>query len=271
MTQSVDCLIVGGGPAGLTAAVYVARFRLSVVVIDAGDSRAAQIPCTRNQACFPEGISGRDLLDRMRQHAIRSGARLERGVVTGLTIDGDAFAVAASGGARVARAVLLATGLSNRRPPMSDDVHAAALAAGRLRYCPVCDGFEVSDQNVAVIGTGEHGVKEALFLRSYTDRVTMISPGATHDLTAAQVKRLDEASVVVLDGPVREIALEGEGLGFVCGVGRRSFEAVYPAMGSVVHSRLAAAVGAGLTDDGCIKVDAHQRTSITGLYAAGDL
>jgi len=74
-----------------------------------------------------------------------------------------------------ARTVLLATGVTNRRPDMPDSVHDAALAQGRLRYCPVCDGFEVTDQRVAVIGTGARGVKEAEFLRSYTRDVTLVA------------------------------------------------------------------------------------------------
>ncbi len=82
--EPADCLIVGGGPAGLTAAIYAGRFRLSTVVIDAGESRASLIPSTRNQAGFPDGVSGSELLDRMRAQAARFGARLVAGRVTAI-------------------------------------------------------------------------------------------------------------------------------------------------------------------------------------------
>src|SRR5438046_3548531 len=80
----LDCLIVGGGPAGLTAAIYLARFHLDILVVDGGKSRAARIPCTRNHAGFPDGISGKDLLQRMRDQACKYGAKIETEQVTKL-------------------------------------------------------------------------------------------------------------------------------------------------------------------------------------------
>jgi thioredoxin reductase (NADPH) len=87
----IDCLIIGGGPAGLTAAIYLARFRLRTMLIDAGKSRAGLIPCTNNHAGFPSGISGEELLSRMRQQARRFGAELHDGYVRALNKDGAGF------------------------------------------------------------------------------------------------------------------------------------------------------------------------------------
>jgi threonine dehydrogenase-like Zn-dependent dehydrogenase len=111
----IDCLIVGGGPAGLTAAIYLSRFRLSVVVVDAGDSRAALIPLTRNHAGFPDGISGQALLARMREQAELYGARMISARVEALEIAPEDFLVRCSTGAFRARAVLLATGVTDER------------------------------------------------------------------------------------------------------------------------------------------------------------
>ncbi len=175
--SSIDCLIVGGGPAGLTAAIYAARFRLKTVVVDAGNSRAALIPCTRNHAGFPDGIAGAELLERMRQQAVEYGVDVRRGLVGALTGKAGAFSVTLGDGEVLqARAVILATGVSNHRPPTMDEaLHAEALARGLLRYCPVCDGFEVIDKDVGVIGEGSRAIKEARFLRAFTDRVTIIA------------------------------------------------------------------------------------------------
>ena len=270
--ELVDCLIVGGGPAGLTAAIYAARFRLRTVVIEAGDSRAAQIPCTRNHAGFPEGISGLDLLERMRSQAMRFGVEVRRGRIG--TIEGGAgeFSVRLPDSAVLrARAVILATGVSNHRPDIDRELHDRALQRGLLRYCPVCDGFEVTDKNVAVIGAGARAVKEATFLRAYTDRVAIVSPDADDGFDAAQRADLKAIGVAILGGPAAGFRIEPDGLSVEAAGQRFTFDSIYPALGSTARSELARGLGADLTDEGCVKVDAHQRTSVSGLYAAGDV
>jgi thioredoxin reductase (NADPH) len=177
-----DCLVVGGGPAGLTAAIYLARYHLSVTVVDEGRSRAAQIPLTRNLAGFPEGISGEDLLARMRQQALLYGARTESGRVRRLEQAADYFLAIVDGAILCARSVLLATGVINRRPPMIDpETHDRAVERGFLRYCPVCDGYEATDQRIAVFGSGERALAEAVFLRGFSRDVTLIADDPDFD------------------------------------------------------------------------------------------
>src|SRR5881392_1974050 len=128
----LDCLIVGGGPAGLTAAIYLARFHLDVLVVDAGKSRAAWIPCTRNVSGFPDGIKGTELLERMRDQACKYGAKIETEFITKLERDEQTglFTATWGSGCRQARIVLLATGVANRRPPIDEKLHDEALARG---------------------------------------------------------------------------------------------------------------------------------------------
>lgn len=266
-----DCLIIGGGPAGLTAAIYAARFHLSVQVVDAGDSRAAQIPLTRNHAGFPEGISGVALLERMREQAVLFGTELTAGRVTALRRDPDGFFATLADREIPARSVLLATGVTNRQPLMDKGLHDAAVRQGRLRYCPVCDGFEVTDQVVAVVGRGPRAAREAEFLRSYTAKVSLIGLTGEDGLDEAMRARLDAIGVKHFAGPAYDFRLENDGLGLTCAAGRLNFDAVYPSLGSDVHSSLARALGAAVTNDGCVEVDAHQRTRVPGLYAAGDV
>ncbi len=267
-----DCLIVGGGPAGLTAAIYAARFRLKTVVADAGASRAALIPCTRNHAGFPDGISGVELLDRMWAQAIRFDVQARHRRVLTLSGQAGGFTARLAGGETLrARAIILATGVSNHRPDMDDELHTLALQRGLLRYCPVCDGFEVTDRNVGVIGEGARAVKEATFLRAYTRRVTVIAPTADLGLDASQTSALAAIGVTVVPGPATDFRIEAAGLSLLAADRRLTFDSVYPALGSTVQSDLAASLGADLTQDRCIKVDAHQRTSVEGLYAAGDV
>ena len=267
-----DCIIVGAGPAGLTAAIYLARFHLSIRLFDSGTSRAALIPCTRNHAGFPEGISGLELLARMLQQAERYGATRELARVTRIERADDGFVVRAEAREFRARTVLVATGVINNRPTGLDDaLHAEALAAGLLRYCPICDGYDVTDKRVAVIGTGDHATAEALFLRGYTADLTLISPEAEHDLDAQCMAELDRAGIARVDGPCAGYAIEDGRLALDTGRGRLGFDSVYPALGSRVRSDLAAEAGAKVSADGCLVVDSHQRTNVPGLFAAGDV
>ncbi|WP_277980795.1 NAD(P)/FAD-dependent oxidoreductase [Sphingomonas phyllosphaerae] len=267
-----DCLIIGAGPAGLTAAIYLARYHLSIRLLDSGSSRAAMIPCTHNHAGYPDGIAGTELLRLMLTQAEKYGARREPAKVTGLAQDGDGFVATTDHGTHRARTVLLATGVVNHRPHgLLPEVHDPALARGLLRYCPVCDGYEVTDKRVAVIGTGDRGMREALFLRGFTRDITLIAPEAEHLLDSACADALDDAGVVRVDGPCGGYAIEGDEFALDTAHGRMAFDSVYPALGSRIRSHLAVEAGARASEDGCLEVDDHQRTSVPGLFAAGDV
>ena len=269
----LDCLIIGAGPAGLTAAIYLARFHLSLRVVDEGRSRAGWIPCTRNVPGFPDGISGNELLERMRAQAEKYGAAFTRGRVSRLDRSGPVFEAEWGEGSASARTVLLATGVRNRRPDMDEELHDDALARGLIRYCPICDGYEVTDKKVGVIGSGSHGVAEAMFLRGYTADITLIAPDKAHALAPADQERLQALGIKTVDGPSRGVA-PARGLHRR----RRPPRATTRSTASIRRwartctTELAAQVGVELSaETGCILVDSHQRTSVPGLYAAGDV
>ncbi|MBW6530065.1 NAD(P)/FAD-dependent oxidoreductase [Sphingomonas sp. RRHST34] len=267
-----DCLIIGAGPAGLTAAIYLARYHLSIRLFDSGSSRAAMIPCTHNHAGYPDGIAGTELLRLMLTQAEKYGARREPVKVTALAREDDGFVATTDRGTHRAHTVLLATGVVNHRPHgLLPEVHDPALARGLLRYCPVCDGYEVTDKRVAVIGTGDRGMREALFLRGFTRDITLIAPEAEHLLDQACADALDEAGVMRVDGPCGGYAIEGDRLALDTARGRMAFDSIYPALGSRIRSHLAIEAGARASEDGCLEVDDHQRTSVPGLFAAGDV
>ena len=269
----LDCLVIGGGPAGLTAAIYLARFHLDALVVDGGKGRAAMIPCTRNHAGYPDGISGAELIRRMKEQAQRYGAKIIDGTVSRLEQDKDSglFEAEWGSGPVQARSVLLATGVTNRRPPMDEALHDDALARGQIRYCPICDGFEVTDKKVGVLGSGGRGVAEALFLRGYTADVTLIAPDKATSVSAAERSALEKAGIETVDGPAEAVAIANDSITVDTAEGHFTFDSVYPALGSDVHCQLATMVGARLGDDGCVGVDSRMRTSVEGVYAAGDL
>jgi len=273
MAEPLDCLVIGGGPAGLTAAIYLARFHLGILVVDGGKSRASWIPCTRNHAGFPEGISGKDLLERMREQACKYGAKLQTEFVTKLERDEESGLYTATwgSGSALARSVLIATGVTNRRPPMDEELHDEALSRGLVRYCPICDGYEVTDKRVGVIGSDSHGVAEAVFIRSYTADVTLIAPDKALRLKPEDSQKLKDAGIECVDGPAQAVAMDRNCIVVDTAEGHYAFDSIYPALGSDTHTQLAEMVAAELSSDDCIRVDSHQRTSVPGLYAAGDV
>jgi thioredoxin reductase (NADPH) len=268
-----DCVIIGGGPAGLTAAIYLARFRLDILVVDSGKSRAAGIPCTRNVPGFPDGIAGPQLLLRMRDQASRHGAKIVSEVVTKLEQGehDEPFTVAWGSGSRRSRTVLLATGVTNRRPPIDEELHTDAVARGLIRYCPICDGYEITDKKIGVIGSDRRGVAEALFLRSYTSDITLIAPDKALSLKAEDREKLRASRIESVNGPARAVAITSDCILVETAEGTYAFDSIYPALGSDTHVQLAEQVGAKLSTDNCIVVDSHMRTSVSGLYAAGDV
>lgn len=267
-----DCLIVGGGPAGLTAALYLARFHRRVVVVDKGEGRLRMIPRTHNLAGYPQGIRGVDLLDEMRDQATRYGAKLLEAEVTALRhADGliEADVTGAASAIR-ARTVLLATGVVNQRPPLDAATHDRAVTEGLLRYCPICDGYEQSGKRIAVLGGDRHGLAEAVFLRSYSRDVTLVSLIGLA-LDPDELAEAERAGVALAPAPVSHFGLdEGEVRLTLADGTRLVFDTLYVALGTHTRNHLGRMLGTRLVDDQCFVTDAHQRTTAKGVYAAGD-
>jgi thioredoxin reductase (NADPH) len=154
---------------------------------------------------------------------------------------------------------------------MDEKLHDEALSRGLVRYCPICDGYEVTDKRVGVIGSDSHGVAEALFIRSYTADVTLIAPDKALSLSEDDRQKLKDAEIECVDGPAQAVAITGDCIVVDTAEGHHTFDSIYPALGSDTHTQLAEMVGARLSDDQSIVVDRHMRTDVPGLYAAGDV
>lgn len=263
-----EVLVIGAGPAGLTAATYLARFRRRVLVADGGAPRACWIPVSHNMPGFPSGITGDAILKRMTEQAQEYGALIEPGRVEGLARDGDRFTATLNGRQVRVRAVLLATGVLDHHPDLPGVERAIERAL--VRICPICDGYEAIDKAVAVIGEDDKGVREAAFLRTYSDRVTLIHIGPPDALgEQAEMERL---GIELIRAPIDNVELEGDRVTALSWGGTfRAFDLVYSALGTSPNAALAHGLGARTGEDGRLFVDAHQKTSIDGLYAAGDV
>ena len=266
--DSPEVLIVGAGPAGLTAATYLARFRRRVLVADGGAPRACWIPVSHNMPGFPEGITGDAILKRMTDQATEYGAVIESGRVERLTRDGDAFVARINNRDVRVRAVLLATGVIDHHPNLPGVERA--IERSLVRICPICDGYEAIDKAVAVIGDDDKGVREAAFLRTYSDRVTLIHTGSGDALTGQD--EMERLGIELIRAPIDNVQLEGDRVTALSWGGTfRTFDLVYSALGTSANAELARALDARIGEDGRLFVDQHQATSVKGLYAAGDV
>ena len=269
----VDALVIGAGPAGLTAAMYLTRFKRRVRVVHDGTARALWVPRTRNVPGFPDGIVGEELIERMTDHARRYGAEIMFGRVATLERTAGHFrATLEESPSITARAVILATGVDTNLAELDEGDHRTVVRDGVLRYCPICDGFEHRDERIAVLGSDLHGAAEAMFLRQFSRDVTLI-PKWRVALSDAQREELTGSGVVVLEGQVerlaataRDIAVQMRGE-----PAARRFDILYPAFGSRPRSELAAALGALADDAGCLPFHAFSDGLLPGLYAAGDV
>jgi thioredoxin reductase (NADPH) len=274
----LDCLIIGAGPAGLTAAIYLARFRRTVMIVDSGFSRASLIPASHNCPGFPEGVSGTQLLHLLRKQAEHFNVSVKTGEVTALKRAGSAFEAATAGGAESigaspavrATTVLLATGTADRIRNIPNWV--TGVKRGLIRLCPICDAYEAKDQKIAVLSSSaQKGIKHALFLRSYTPTLTLILSEATLD--EAERRKLRREGIDVIEdnpGSIRVIGRARPTITLSDGK-ELCFDVIYPMLGESPRSALATQLGARCNKEGKLIVDRHQRTTVPALYAAGDV
>ncbi|MBB1491376.1 NAD(P)/FAD-dependent oxidoreductase [Paracoccus sp. MC1862] len=268
--EPLDCLIVGGGPAGLTAAIYLGRFHRRVAVVDKGEGRLQMVPRSHNHPGYPEGVTGVNLLEDMREQATRYGATLLPGEVTAITREGELFLAETDEGRVSARTVMLGTGVVNHRPPLDEATHADAVARGLLRYCPICDAYEQTGKRIGVLGGNRHGLAEAMFLRSYSRDITLI-PMTGMRLDEDERDQAGEARVDIVERPMSALNFDNDCVQVTLEDGQRLvFDTLYVALGTHTRNELGVMLGIELAEGQCFVTDERQRTTIPGIYAAGD-
>lgn len=271
--KQLDCLVVGAGPGGLTAAIYLARFRRRALVLDGGASRAELIPTAHNFPGFPDGVSGTKLLGRLREQAANHAVELRKGRVLSLRRENGGFLAVLDGEEIRASTVVLATGVIDRYPDVPGLQEATI--KGLVRWCPICDGFDVTDQSVAILAPANDGLRHALFLRTYTARLTLLAQHDGAGLDDQDRHTLEEAGISLVTEPVisfKESAGGGR-IQVLFASGREAeFDTLYPMSGSSVQGQLATDLGAAVCETtGDLEVDEQQSTSVPGLYAVGDV
>lgn len=263
-----NVVIVGAGPAGLAAAMYLGRFHRKPLVVDAGGSRALWIPASHNIPGFTQGISGPKLLSRLRAQAARYGAEFRQGTVSGISRRDKNFALTVRGRTLTTRFVILATGVKDRFPQLAGVAEAALRSV--LRFCPICDGFEATGKRIAVIGNGELGEHEAKFLfQTYSRNVSYLNLG---EANCARDAALEAGGIIVRNVRLDELQIKREALSLTSRGGpAEKYDVFYSALGCVPQHQLATSLGAVCDKTMALTVNKHQQTSVNGLYAAGDI
>lgn len=270
-----DCLIVGGGPGGLTAAIYLRRFRRDVILVDKGNSRLSWIPVSHNYPGFPDGVHGQDLLDNLRCQLGRYDGQVTAGEITRLTREDGVFVAAYRGEQEIgeirARNVLIATGVADAGMPMENFVEA--VGCGAIRLCPVCDGYDVLDQRVAVVTSNTNPVGHALFVRTFTPWVTLFERNRDTLVDEVTRAKLNQAAVEYVTSPLKGVTMSADMKPILHTEDGRDleFDVLYPMLGENARSDLAADLGALTAECSKLVVDDGQQTTVPGLYAIGDV
>jgi thioredoxin reductase (NADPH) len=269
--SAVDCLIIGGGPAGLTAAIYLARFRREILLVDDAQSRAELIPSSHNYPGY-RGISGRELLQTLRTQTAQYDVVQEKQTVTELNRKPNGtFAAGLKNGRTVfAKRVLLATGIVDHSPDVPG--LKQVVDHGTIRFCPICDGYEALDRHIGVLGPAEHAAAKALFLRTYSRTITFLPTDDPKAVPASLEGELRAAGIVIAPARVVDVEVEREQITAVMADGHRcTVDVLYPALGSTIRSGLALKLGARNSKAGGLIANARQQTSVRHLFAAGDV
>lgn len=253
-------LIIGGGPAGLSAAIYAARAGLDATVVCKDGGALDKTDKIENYFGFADVISGPELLARGRAQAQRLGAKLVQGEVTGVEYAERGFAVKTTAGAFAADAVILATGAPRATPP----IPGVREFEGRgVSYCAICDAFFYRGKAVAVLGEGEYALEEARTLLPVAASVTLLTGGAPAPDSLPDGLRVDTRQVAAVEGgdKVARVAFaEGEPL---------DVDGVFIAYGTAGSGDFARKLGAQV-DGNRIQIGENGATAVPGLFAAGD-
>jgi thioredoxin reductase (NADPH) len=270
LNELLDCVIIGGGPAGLTAGIYLARYRRKAMIFDGENSRAAKIPLSHNYPGFPQGISGNALLEKLREQLSHYHLPIMKDVVHSVKqINQEQFLIQAKDAQVYAKNIILATGVEDIEPHLADVNDA--LQKGLIRHCPVCDAFEVIDKKIAVIGHGKAGLGEAFFLRDYTPHITLMTLGKEDNWTSKDLKNIQQAQISLISQDIKAIEFYSNYTRITLLDSRIvEFDGLYSALGCINNNQIATELNLKMKE-GCLIVDKHQQTSMKGVYAAGDI
>lgn len=268
-----EAAVIGAGPGGLVAALYLRRFMRSTLLASAGASRASWIPKTHNLLGYRKGISGKAILARLQEQLDDVG--IERGFGE-CRVDpfGRGFKIACGDRTFTADRVIIATGMTDTQPAIENIEKLRR--TGLLRYCPICDAYEYRNKKLLVLAQDAHGLKTASFLSGFSKRVSVLWPTSGKLPSRLERERKWRGGPLLVGTLVsmKENGSESLEISYANEQGRTltaRYDACYVALGSIINdSAFRHLKKIERDEDGCVVTSSHQETGQPGLYAVGD-
>jgi thioredoxin reductase (NADPH) len=260
--------IIGGGPTGLSAAIYTSRADRRTLVFDDGGGTTRDVDTMENVYGFPDGVTGPELVEVGREHARKYGARIVEEEVVRVAADGDQYRVETAVDKYTFDGIILATGASYERPAIAN---VEPFEGQGVSYCVECDAYFYRDRPVAVIGTDNYAATEALMLLDYTDDVRLLTNGSPLEANDDLQTRLDEAGIPVIDDRLDQLTGDEVLRAAVTRDGREiSIDGLFVALGTAGGTDLAEMLGVPVENDSIV-TEPDQSTPVDRVYAAGDV
>jgi thioredoxin reductase (NADPH) len=266
--EAREVIVIGGGIAGLSAAIYLGRAQRDTLVVDSGHSMAKWEPKVENYLGFPKGVDGEDLLKYGRAQARRHEVEFIEDEVADLSADDSTFLLRGKEGTYRCNRLLLATGIFHIPP----EIPGVKECLGHsMFFCKDCDGYRVRGKQIAIIGANNEAVEYALGMLHYSACVIVATNGEKAHWDEQHATWLEEYEIP--EHPARIVECDRRdcqvrGLAFADGR-EVKIDYIFTTRGDIFHTDLAEKVGAKLDRDGQIEVDHCMRTSVPRLYAAG--
>lgn len=269
-----DVIIVGGGPAGLTAGIYTSRHGLRTILFEGeafGGKAKGHHPID-NYPGFPDGITGEELMDRFIAQTKKFGVEFKKENVVEIQPFGDLKMIATRSGVYQSKSIILATGIQRKQLMVPGETEFKGRG---VSYCSICDGPLFKDRVVAVIGSGNEAIEEASRMAETAEKVYAIPGLEGYKVDEMKISELEKnEKVEVIDG-VKVESIEGETYVTNIKLSNASskildVDGVFISLERVPTTQIIRNAGIDTNENGCINIDSEQQTNVEGIYAAGD-
>lgn len=266
MTEEYDVLVIGGGPAGLTAAIYSARAELDTIVLDKPGNILGKVGNIDNYFGFPGGVSGGELISLGKEQAEKFGAEIREQEALSIEWEEETYLVETAEESYRAEGLILAPGIKHEKPAIDN---LEEFEGRGVSYCVVCDAPFFKGRKTGILGAKNYAAKEALQLLDFTDHVTIFTDGEDLEVDEGLKEKLEEGGVPIVKEKVRSVKGEENLQALVLEDGEVELDGLFVAVGTSGSVDFARTLGIPIEDDS-ILVDEDLSTDLPRLYAAGD-